>query len=1518
MMKRLLTLLLLILSYYSYSQANINMPLGTNNGNGFRFVGCNSSAFNDSQGNANYGNNEDNISVFCPAIETDRMQLDFRVVDILAGDVLTVYDGDSTAAPVLGTITNSTTPVDFEASATNPTGCLTVRFVSNGSGTSVGWRAARSCFNPCQAISTVITTTPATSVDGILRICQGETVTFNGSANFNVDGTGATYEWDLANGNGLNAGQIQTETYTVPGIYQTRFIVTDNTGCRDRDEIDLVVHVSTTPDFTGTEAVDDEICFGDSTDITGVVSTTEFAITPSPPIAGTTYLPDGSGVSYQTCVNVDLFPTGQGVASASDLLNIFLNMEHSFLGDLQVTLTSPNGSSIDLHVYPNGGTTNLGVPVINPDRVPGTGFDYVFNENAAQTWAQAAGAVGTIAAGDYLPVDPFSNFIGSPLNGLWCLTVTDNLGIDDGYIFSWGLDFNPAIIPAELSFTPGETMEEWLSDPSITATNGSDITVTPTVAGQNCYDFQFTDSFGCTYTEQVCINVLPEILSASPEDIILCNTTGSSTVDLTQNDPIILNGLTAGDYVITYHNSQSDAENGINPIANATMFPINMPPITVYSAITYTVTNCIVVDSFIIDVIDFNNLTIPDFEQCGPIVGFDLPAYVSSALSSSGGGSGGSSNFTYEFYTSLMDAQNQTNPILDPTMYDLAAGTVTIYVRIVSTTDPGCSSINPFSITSGIVPVPNMPPNMVICDDLSNDGQETFVLSSQDTFILNGQSATVSYHLTSNDAAFGTSPLNATGYQNISNPQTIFVRLVDNFGLMCNSNTLTSFDLIVDRRAVFTAANDIVVCDDVSNDGFATFDLTSQDADILGAQIATENSIRYFTTQADAIAGVAGTEISNPSNYTNTTLGRETIFVRIENNASVDCADFGSFELIINQLPVANPVVDIVVCDDASNDGVDTFVLNDYTSQILLSQDPMMYSVSYYGTQVDANSGNNPLSSTSYTNTAPLETIYARIENSNNPDCAATTSFDLIINESPRIMSAPDITICDDPSGDGVESFDLTQNDSTILNGLNPNEYTITYSNSSGVIGSPYFNNGNPETITVTVQNNLTTCSDFTTFDLIVSPVPSTISSFVIEECDEDGDGSAVFTLGDLNTQIINGQPGTVVTYHDSQVDALTSSNELDTSLYENTSAMQTIFYRLEFSNSGCFSLGEFVIDSVGAPIAVIPTPLEACDDGNGNATVDVNQADAEVTAGQTGSSVAYYLNQSDADNEVNGIAGDFVYSTDTTLIARVDDDNTDCFSFTTLDLIINPLPQPSLLDQYVLCLDENDSLVNGPVTLDSGLNNTDYTFIWSRDGAPIAASTASIDVTEGGDYEVTVTRNSTGCENSIITNVRVSSVPDIFDIDITTDPFDKDHQVIVTAEGPDQYWFRLDDGPYVNNGLFDNVSPGPHTVTIAERSGCGEIVTEIFVFGYPDYFTPNADGIHDTWNIIGGDLLPGTKLYIFDRFGKLIKQLSTDGIGWDGTYNGQLLPSNDYWFKIEYAFDGQQREASGHFAMKR
>ncbi|QLJ56653.1 T9SS type B sorting domain-containing protein [Flavobacterium psychrophilum] len=88
-------------------------------------------------------------------------------------------------------------------------------------------------------------------------------------------------------------------------------------------------------------------------------------------------------------------------------------------------------------------------------------------------------------------------------------------------------------------------------------------------------------------------------------------------------------------------------------------------------------------------------------------------------------------------------------------------------------------------------------------------------------------------------------------------------------------------------------------------------------------------------------------------------------------------------------------------------------------------------------------------------------------------------------------------------------------------------------------------------------------------------------------------------------------------------------------------------------------------------------------------------------------------------------------------------------------------------------------------------------------------------------------------------------------------------------------------------------------------------------MLGVPKYFTPNGDGIHDYWNVEGitATFNANTTITIFDRFGKLIKQISPLDQGWDGTDNGQKLPATDYWYTIQFE---NGKNIKGNFSLKR
>ncbi|WP_178987000.1 T9SS type B sorting domain-containing protein [Winogradskyella schleiferi] len=113
-------------------------------------------------------------------------------------------------------------------------------------------------------------------------------------------------------------------------------------------------------------------------------------------------------------------------------------------------------------------------------------------------------------------------------------------------------------------------------------------------------------------------------------------------------------------------------------------------------------------------------------------------------------------------------------------------------------------------------------------------------------------------------------------------------------------------------------------------------------------------------------------------------------------------------------------------------------------------------------------------------------------------------------------------------------------------------------------------------------------------------------------------------------------------------------------------------------------------------------------------------------------------------------------------------------------------------------------------------------------------------------------------------------------------------------------------------------MSPGQHHITARDRNGCGTTTEPAFIIDYPLYFTPNGDGRNETWNIesIGSS----AKIYIFDRYGKLLKQISPDGTGWNGTYNGSAMPTDGYWFTVEYdePLTGERKEFRAHFTLKR
>ena len=139
----------------------------------------------------------------------------------------------------------------------------------------------------------------------------------------------------------------------------------------------------------------------------------------------------------------------------------------------------------------------------------------------------------------------------------------------------------------------------------------------------------------------------------------------------------------------------------------------------------------------------------------------------------------------------------------------------------------------------------------------------------------------------------------------------------------------------------------------------------------------------------------------------------------------------------------------------------------------------------------------------------------------------------------------------------------------------------------------------------------------------------------------------------------------------------------------------------------------------------------------------------------------------------------------------------------------------------------------------------------------------------------------------------------------VILDDLSDSNNVEFFVDGDGDYEYAINGGEFQDESVFLDIPPGLNSVIINDKNGCGTTEPiEFLVVGYPKFFTPNGDGIHDAWNILGIETLSDPVVFIFDRYGKLLKQLDETTIGWDGTFNGRPMPSSDYWFRLDYARD--------------
>lgn len=401
---------------------------------------------------------------------------------------------------------------------------------------------------------------------------------------------------------------------------------------------------------------------------------------------------------------------------------------------------------------------------------------------------------------------------------------------------------------------------------------------------------------------------------------------------------------------------------------------------------------------------------------------------------------------------------------------------------------------------------------------------------------------------------------------------------------------------------------------------------------------------------------------------------------------------------------------------------------------------------------------------------------------------------------------------------------------------------------------------------------------------------------------------------------------------------------------FNSTNVISPIFIYTESRDrfgGECKDESSFTITIVDSPIANPAPPIVECDtyigkDNNNNDSTNfdgifafnLTQVEVAVLGTQTPAanySFKYFKTQADALDPsavaivnpaqyVNSNTLNIVPYTETIWVRIYNTANPDlCYGVTPVNLIVNPLPEPKLDLEYFICEDYQTGTLQNNLTLNSGVPSSNFSFSWTKDGVPFGGNTSSITTNQAGNYVVTVRNLITLCEHTATTTVTKYS-PHI-EI-VYSDAFETPSYITINVlgSGSGNYEYQLDNGIFQDSNVFYNITPGEHTVTVRDKNGhCSPAPVKAVIINYPKFFTPNGDGFNDTWNI--WDLIPtnpNAKIYIFDRFEKLIKQISPATAGWDGTFVGIPIPADDYWFTVEFEEKNVTKIFKSHFTLKR
>ncbi|MDR2221963.1 MAG: T9SS type B sorting domain-containing protein [Flavobacteriaceae bacterium] len=842
----------------------------------------------------------------------------------------------------------------------------------------------------------------------------------------------------------------------------------------------------------------------------------------------------------------------------------------------------------------------------------------------------------------------------------------------------------------------------------------------------------------------------------------------------------------------------------------------------------------------------------------------------------------------YMFYEDYQEALtgDATLKIRNPEAYsNVKTQTPSVWLRIRSK-KTGCVGIYEIKLIANKAPeaVGTLPVEKV-CDNLGDpfDYRAVIDLTIHEKQLLNGvvkgHIGKVVYFKTKIDADNNKNIIaNPTHHYNENVKENIYYRLIDQ---TTGCYIIGSFDVeVIIGLKILTTVPRMIKCTDLTlnlGQNKAQFDLTANRSVILGTIIDYNIDFKYYETESDAKDGINAIPDNLLKTYINKT-ATQSIWIVVKGESG--CPTIVVQTLVVDPAPMPNlKPSPLYACDLGK--GKAQFNLTDATFDILKGDKTIR--IEYYATLLDANNKQNELKDKALTEySSGNGFVYARVENinaSSDVHCFVVVKIELVVVNLP------------------VLGKDLV----------------------------------------------LKHCST-------VTPTPLKYE----------------FNLKAYGIELLDGRPTEDyrVSFHLTQNDADLNQDPLPDHYVNVADAKQIIFVRIASKKTTCVATAPVVLAIEKLYVAYPVTGIKPMCGDNGFATFDLTIYDKIILGNQfvdgaaNNPAVVYFASEADFNaNPKKPIANPKSFKNtikdSQKIIAIVGGAGTEyCYGRTEFTITIEDRADKASIvangstTEAIICFDQATNTY-GTVTLETGLSSTDYDFKWFNGGTSItgAPNLPYLVVSEAGTYMVTIAKKgrvNADCYSLSSNSIKVTKiVPNSIKIkgqDSTglVGSFEEnDGAVDIVIEEPKDvydnsgtlittYEFALNDGIFQSGRTFYNVSNGTHKVWVRGTSKVAKACPqykEFFVLGYMKYFTPNGDGFNDTWNIPALKGHPEAVIYIFDRYGKLIKQISPMGEGWDGTFNGKPMPSTDYWFTVEYKVEGTpSRKVShkGHFSLKR